>query len=62
MLTITNESDRRLSKEDIDRMVDEAQELKGEDEVAETNVETKISFEKYCFKMKKVFNDEKPTE
>ena len=26
MLTITNESDRRLSKEDIDRMVDEAEE------------------------------------
>ena len=63
MLTLTNESDHRLSKEDIDRLVDEAEELKGEEEVAETNVEAKISFEKYCFKMKKkVFNDEKPTE
>jgi molecular chaperone DnaK (HSP70) len=63
MLTLTSENDRRLSKEEIDRMVDEAEELKGEEEVAETNVEAKISFEKYCFKMKKkVFNDEKPKE
>jgi heat shock 70kDa protein 1/2/6/8 len=37
MFTITNENDR-LSKESIDRMVNEAEEFKGEDEVSQKNI------------------------
>jgi len=47
-ITITNEKGR-LSKEDIEKMVNEAEKFKGEDEVMKKRIETKNGFENYCF-------------
>jgi L1 cell adhesion molecule like protein len=57
-ITITNEKGR-LSKEDIERMVNEAERFKGEDEVMKKRIEAKNGFENYCFQMKNTLNDEK---
>jgi L1 cell adhesion molecule like protein len=57
-ITITNEKGR-LSKEDIERMVNEAEKFKGEDELVKKRIEAKNSFENYCFQMKNTLNDEK---
>jgi len=56
-ITITNEKGR-LSKEDIERMVNEADKFKTEDEKTKRRVEAKNSFENYCFQMKNTLNDE----
>jgi L1 cell adhesion molecule like protein len=56
-ITITNEKGR-LSKDDIERMVNEAEKFKGEDEKTKKRVEAKNSFENYCFQMKNTLNDE----
>ena len=60
-ITITNEKGR-LSKEDIEKMVQEAEKFKGEDEVMKKRIEAKNSFENYCFQMKNTLNDEKLKE
>jgi len=60
-ITITNEKGR-LSKEDIEKMVNEAEKYKGEDEVMRKRIEAKNSFENYCFQMKNTLNDEKLRE
>jgi heat shock 70kDa protein 1/2/6/8 len=57
-ITITNEKGR-LSKEDIERMVDEAEKFKGEDEIMKQRIEAKNGFENYCFQMKNTLNEEK---
>jgi heat shock 70kDa protein 1/2/6/8 len=57
-ITITNEKGR-LSKEDIERMVNEAEKFKGEDEQVKKRIEVKNAFENYCFQMKNTLNDEK---
>ncbi len=57
-ITITNEKGR-LSKEEIERMVNEAEKYKGEDEKVKKKVEAKNAFENYCFQMKNTMNDEK---
>jgi len=57
-ITITNEKGR-LSKEEIERMVNEAEKYKGEDEKIKKKVEAKNGFENYCFSMKNTLNDEK---
>jgi L1 cell adhesion molecule like protein len=57
-ITITNEKGR-LSKDDIERMVNEAEKYKGEDEKTKKKVEAKNGFENYCFQMKNTLNDEK---
>jgi L1 cell adhesion molecule like protein len=57
-ITITNEKGR-LSKEDIERMVNEAEKFKGEDDVMKKRIESKNGFENYCFQMKNTLNDEK---
>lgn len=57
-ITITNEKGR-LSKEEIERMVSEAEKFKGEDEQMKKRIEAKNSFENYCFQMKNTLNDEK---
>jgi len=57
-ITITNEKGR-LSKEEIERMVSEAEKFKGEDEIVKKRIEAKNSFENYCFQMKNTLNDEK---
>ena len=60
-ITITNEKGR-LSKEEIEKMVNEAEKYKGEDEVMKKRIETKNGFENYCFQMKNTLNDEKLKE
>lgn len=57
-ITITNDKGR-LSKEEIERMVNEAEKYKGEDELIKKKVEAKNGFENYCFSMKNTLNDEK---
>lgn len=60
-ITITNEKGR-LSKDDIEKMVSEAEKFKGEDEKMRKRIEAKNSFENYCFQMKNTANDEKVRE
>lgn len=57
-ITITNDKGR-LSKEDIERMVNEAEKFKGEDEKIKKRIESKNALENYCFSMKNTLNDEK---
>jgi len=60
-ITITNEKGR-LSKEEIEKMVNDAEKYKGEDEIMKKRIEAKNSFENYCFQMKNTLNDEKLKE
>ena len=58
-ITITNESSR-LSKEEIDRMVKEAEQFKSQDDIVRQKVEAKNKLENYCYNTKStVLNDEK---
>lgn len=47
-ITITNEKGR-LSKDEIEKMVQESEKYKGEDETMKKRIEAKNSFENYCF-------------
>merc|ERR1712059_35747 len=49
-ITITNDKGR-LSKEDIERMVNEAEKYKDEDDKQREKVQAKNSLESYCFNM-----------
>lgn len=60
-ITITNDKGR-LSKEDIEKMVSEAEKFKGEDEKIRKRIESRNAFENYCFQMKNTLNDEKLRE
>merc|ERR1712117_981368 len=55
-ITITNDKGR-LSKEDIDKMVNDAEQFKAEDEAIRKKVEAKNGFENYCFQMKNTLNE-----
>jgi len=57
-ITITNDKGR-LSKEDIEKMVNDAEKFKAEDELIKKKVEAKNGFENYCFQMKNTLNEEK---
>lgn len=57
-ITITNEKGR-LSKDEIEKMVNEAEKYKEADNKIKKNVDAKNSFENYCFQMKNTLNDEK---
>jgi len=57
-ITITNEKGR-LSKEDIDKMVQEAEKFKSQDEAIRKKIEAKNGLENYCFQMKNTLHDEK---
>jgi len=57
-ITITNDKGR-LSKEEIDRMVQEAEKYKAEDETQRERVSAKNNLESYCFNMKQTVEDEK---
>ena len=69
-ITITNESNR-LSKEDVERMVEEAEKFKEQDELVKGKIEAKNSLESYLFgvrnsmlsndKMKEALGDEAET-
>ena len=57
-ITIKNDKGR-LSQDEIDRMVDEAERYKAEDEANKVRVEAKNSLENYCYSMKNTMSDEK---
>lgn len=60
-ITITNDKGR-LSKDEIDRMVSDAERFKQEDEVQRERITAKNSLESYCFNMKQTVEDEKIAE
>ncbi|NXW02919.1 HSP70 protein, partial [Fregetta grallaria] len=57
-ITITNDKGR-LSKDDIDRMVQEAEKYKAEDEANRDRVSAKNSLESYTYNMKQTVEDDK---
>jgi L1 cell adhesion molecule like protein len=57
-ITITNDKGR-LSKDEIERMVSDAEKYKKEDETQRDRIGAKNSLESYCFNMKTTINDEK---
>merc|ERR1711872_401447 len=58
MGTITNDKGR-LSKEEIERMVNDAEKFKAEDDKQKERVSAKNELESYCFNMKTTLDDEK---
>jgi len=60
-ITITNEKGR-LSQEEIDRMVQEAEKFKEEDDQNKAKVEAKNGLENYCYTMKNTLQEEKLKE
>jgi heat shock protein 1/8 len=57
-ITITNDKGR-LTKEDIERMVEEAERFKADDEANKSKIEAKNSLENYAFNVRNSINDEK---
>jgi heat shock protein 1/8 len=57
-ITITNDKGR-LSKDDIERMVNEAEKYKSEDNQQREKISAKNALEAYCFNMKSTVEDEK---
>nr|AAL27404.1 70 kDa heat shock protein [Artemia franciscana] len=57
-ITITNDKGR-LSKEEIERMVNDAEKYRAEDEKQREVIAAKNSLESYCFNMKSTMEDEK---
>merc|ERR1712061_887127 len=56
--TITNDKGR-LSKEEIERMVNDAEKFKADDEKQKERISAKNGLESYCFNMKTTIEDEK---
>ena len=56
-ITITNDKGR-LSKSDIDRLVNEAEKYKAEDEKIRLRIEAKNNLESTTYHMKNTLNDE----
>merc|ERR1712037_588577 len=56
-ITITNDKGR-LSKDEIERMVNEAEEYKAEDDKQKERISAKNSLESYCFNMKSTIEDQ----
>merc|ERR1711920_490808 len=56
-ITITNDKGR-LSKEDIERMVQEAEKYKEEDEAHSRKIEAKNALENYAYNMRNTLNDD----
>merc|ERR1712210_161493 len=57
-ITITNDKGR-LSKDEIERMVNEAEQYRAEDDKQKERISAKNSLESYCFNMKSTIEDEK---
>merc|ERR1712106_349204 len=57
-ITITNDKGR-LSKEEIERMVNDAEKYKAEDDKQKERIAAKNGLESYCFNMKTTIDDEK---
>merc|ERR1719157_494920 len=60
-ITITYEKGR-LSQAEIDRMVQEAEKFRAEDESARSKIEAKNGLENYCFTMRNTLREEKLKE
>jgi L1 cell adhesion molecule like protein len=60
-ITITNDKGR-LTKEEIEKMVNDAEKYKAEDEIVKKRIESKNQLENYCFSMRNTLNDEKLKE
>merc|ERR1719224_184498 len=56
-ITITNDKGR-LSKDDIERMVREAEQFADEDKAAKEKIDAKNGLESYCYSMKNTINEE----
>merc|ERR1719391_1486960 len=57
-ITITNDKGR-LSKEEIERMVNDAEKFKAEDDKQKERIAAKNGLESYCFNMKSTLDEEK---
>lgn len=57
-ITITNDKGR-LTKEDIERMVEEAEKYKHEDEETKARIEAKNNLENYAYNIRNTIKDEK---
>ncbi|KAI8646330.1 hsp71-like protein [Parasitella parasitica] len=57
-ITITNDKGR-LSKEDIERMVNDAEKYKAEDEAAAARIQAKNGLESYAYNLRNTLQDEK---
>ena len=57
-IVITNDKGR-LSKDDIDRLVKEAEKFKAEDNKVKERIEAKNAAEQYCYQVKQTINDAK---
>merc|ERR1712127_548398 len=57
-ITITNDKGR-LSKEEIEKMVQDAEKFRAEDDAVKAKVEARNGYENYCFQMKNTLNEEK---
>jgi heat shock 70kDa protein 1/2/6/8 len=57
-ITITNDKGR-LTKEQIEKMVEEAEKYKAEDEVAKSKIEARNSLENYCYTLRNTLSEEK---
>uniref|UniRef100_A0AC35TX83 Heat shock protein 70 n=1 Tax=Rhabditophanes sp. KR3021 TaxID=114890 RepID=A0AC35TX83_9BILA len=60
-ITIKNEKGR-LSKEEIEKMIADAEKYKHEDEAQRDKIQAKNSLESYCFNMKQTMEDQKVKE
>jgi L1 cell adhesion molecule like protein len=60
-ITITNDKGR-LTKEDIEKMVQDAEKFKAEDDAMKAKVEAKNGLESYCHQIKNTLNEEKLKE
>jgi len=57
-ITITNDKGR-LSKDEIEKLVKDAEKYKSEDEAVKKKVEAKNALENYCYSIKNTLKDEK---
>lgn len=57
-ITINNDKNR-LSKEDIEKMVQEAERFRAEDDALKSKIDAKNAFENYVYQMKSTLSDEK---
>merc|ERR1719270_1002490 len=57
-ITITNDKGR-LSKEEIEKMVNDAEKFKAEDDLQKERIAAKNGLESYCFNMKSTVEDDK---
>lgn len=57
-ITITNDKGR-LTKEDIEKMVQDAEKYKAEDDVAKAKIEARNALENYCYTLRNTISEEK---